>query len=134
MTQTGHLAEASAFFALFTRSEWGSAHVRSPEIEVFVAREQGVRNPMSVAITEVEMATDFALEPAVGGELRAPHVGTVAELASIGTRLEDGECYARLDLLGETVELIVEESGTVVEHLLPVGALAEYDQPIVRLH
>lgn len=129
MTRADHLEGASAFFALFTHSEWGSAYVRTSEIEIFVARGQDARNPMVAAPIDGGLAPDQG----DGGELRAPHIGTVAELVPIGTQLAAGECYARLELLGETIELIVDEAAIVADHLLPIGALAEFDQPLVRL-
>ena len=47
--------------------------------------------------------------------------------------LAPGQAYARLDLLGETIDLVAEEGGRVASNLLPIGALAEYGQPLIGL-
>jgi hypothetical protein len=35
--------------------------------------------------------------------------------------------------LGETIELAATESGTIAEQLVAIGALAEFDQPLLAL-
>ncbi|PXA83980.1 hypothetical protein DMC47_41775 [Nostoc sp. 3335mG] len=118
--------EASAFFAIFAGSPWKACHVRTDAMEIFVARDRSTPNPMTGE------APVPAAEPSMA--LRASHLGTLVSLAEIGTLLTAGEAYARLDLLGETIDLVAETGGRVMSHLLPVGALAEYDAPLVGLN
>lgn len=118
--------EAASFFAIFARSPWQTCHVRTGEMEIFVARDRSTPSPMTgerpAAIVEPALA------------LRAQHLGTLASLVEIGTMLVPGQTYARLELLGETIELVAKDGGRVASHLLPVGALVEFDQPLVELH
>jgi biotin carboxyl carrier protein len=117
--------EAAAFFSLFARAPWTSCHVRTGELEIFVARDRGVANPMAgeAPVPVVEPTTT----------LRAPHLGTVVGLAEVGTVLTAGQAYAQFELLGETLDLVAESGGRIVAHLLAIGSLAEYDQPLMHL-
>lgn len=117
--------DAAALFALFTQSSWSSCHVRTEELEMFVARGPSNANPL-VDAPDVEPLASTAL-------LHASHLGTVTALARVGTTIVAGQTYARLDLLGDTIELAATESGTIAEQLVAIGALAEYDQPLLAL-
>lgn len=117
--------EAAAFFALFVRSAWKTCHVRTGEMEIFVARDRDTPNPL---MGEAPIAV---AQPVT--QLRAPHLGTLVALADVGTMLAPGQPYARLELLGEEIELLAETGGAVADHCLAVGTLAEYDQPLLGL-
>jgi acetyl-CoA carboxylase biotin carboxyl carrier protein len=118
--------EAVSFFATFAESRWKACHVRTGEMEIFIARDRTTPNPMTDKAPVVVAEQSSAL--------RAPHIGTLVTLAEIGTLLAPGQAYARLELLGETIDLTTEKGGRVASHLLPIGTLAEYDQPLVALH
>jgi biotin carboxyl carrier protein len=124
--------DAAAFFTLFRGSPWKSCHLRAGGIEIFVSRDPGVANPMTGAPAELRAAEAPAVS-APATTLRAPHLGTLLALAEIGKPLEPGQAFAQLDLLGETIDLVSEMGGTVADHLLTIGALAEYDQPLLLL-
>lgn len=115
--------DAAALFALFAGSSWQSCELRTGELEFFAARAGGPASPIGAAQPNAVAATI----------LRAPHLGTVAELAEVGTALAAGEVYARLELLGELVALTADRDGTVRGHLHPLGALVEHDQPLLSL-
>ena len=117
--------EASAFFAIFAGSRWTSCHLRTDAMEIFVSRGADVANPMTGVVPEPAAARTTAL--------RASHLGTLVALAEIGTVLAAGQAYARIELLGEEIELVADAGGTVAGHLLPIGALAEYDQPVLNV-
>lgn len=112
------LADALAFFQWFTRSDWGSCHVRTGDFEFFAARQCAYSNP---------------LRSAVPVTLAAPHLGTVIRLAAVGTRIEAGAVYGVLDLLGDQVELVSDQPGIVSEQLVGPASLAEFGQPLLRL-
>lgn len=117
--------DASAFFALFRQSPWKSCHLKIADMEIFVARDSGMSSP--------EGAADAALQEIATATLRAPHLGTLVALADIGARLAAGQSYARLELLGEIVDLLADMDGLVLEQLQPLGTLIEYDQPLLSL-
>ncbi len=95
-------------------------------MEIFVSRKTGAANPMSDASLEVAAASSRVLN--------ASHMGTLTKLPDIGTALEAGQGYAFVEVLGEEMELVAAEAGIVARHLLPVGALLEYEQAVVDLH
>jgi len=115
--------EAASFFAIFARSPWKACHVRTGDMEIFVARDRETSNPMTGDVS------DGVVE--AGSTLRASHLGTLTALADVGTTLAPGQVYARLELLGEVIELHADRAGTVASQLLPVGGLVEYDQPLL---
>jgi len=124
-TSVSEFNEALAFVQLFARGSWTSCHVRTGQLEIFVFRDPGHDNPM-VAPRPAPME--------VAGELlTAPHVGTLIELAPIGSCIEQGGCYAALSLLDTRIDLVTDHAGTIADHLQPLGALVEFDQPLVRL-
>lgn len=117
--------EALAFVQLFARGSWKSCHVRAGQLEIFVSRDAGHDNPM--------VARRPAPVEVAGETLTAPHIGTLIQLAPIGSRIEEGGCYAALSLLDSRVDLITDHGGTIADHLQPLGALVEFDHPLVRL-
>jgi len=117
--------EVLAFLQLFARGAWKSCHVRTGQLEIFVSRDARHENPM--------VARGPAPLESAGETLSAPHIGTLIELAPIGSYIEEAGCYAALSLLDTRVELITDHAGTVADHFQPLGALVEFDQPLVRL-
>lgn len=124
------LDEASAFLDLFARSGWGSCHVRTSAMEIFVARTPGAVNPMAEGGGGAEAAPS---PPAAAAVLAAPHLGTLASLAQSGEPIAAGDTYAVLDLLGEPIALVAERAGKVVDRLATPGTLVEFDQPLLAL-
>jgi biotin carboxyl carrier protein len=117
--------EALAFVQLFALGSWTSCHVRTGKLEIFVSRDARHENPM--------VARRIAPAEIAGEPLTAPHIGTLIELAPIGSRVEEGACYGALSVLDDRVDLITDHAGTVADHLQPLGALVEFDQPLVRM-
>ena len=122
------LDEAVAFFDLFLNSEWASCHARGGAIELFVARDAGHPNPMlGFADDEIAVATDETM-------LTAPHLGTLVDLAAVGSRVTAGERYGTIELLGEPIELIADCDGTIGRHIGRSGALVQYEEALATLH
>lgn len=126
MTQPARtIDEALAFFQLFADGAWKSCHVRTPALEIFVSREVGLENPL--AKPPALIAADKRVT------LGAPHLGTLTELAPVGTLITAGGPYGTLSLLEDRIELIADEAGVVVDHLAAISSLVEYDQALVAL-
>ncbi len=121
------LDEAAAFFDLFLKSDWASCHVRGEAVEIFVAREPGHANPMLGIVEAAAAHVDETM-------LTAPHLGTLVELAAIGTPIAPGERYGVIELLGESIDLIADRAGTIGRHVGRAGALVEFEDILATLH
>lgn len=115
------IEEALAFFQHFADGTWKSCHVRTPVLEIFVSREVGPGNPMA------QLTADRRVT------LRAPHLGTLIELAPVGSLIVADGTYGILSLLEDRIDLIADEAGIVVDHLAALSSLVEYDQALVGL-
>lgn len=119
----------------FTASDWSDLYVRTAEWTLFVAKPGSTgRNPMLEDETGAQGETAGTGKP-VGAEITvsAPHVGTVTWLASSASMVEPGEVIARLEVLGEDVEIKADSAARVTAVLQQIGALAEYDAPLLLL-
>ena len=121
------LDEAAAFFAVFLQSDWASCHVRNGVIEMFVARTAGHPNPMLDAEGEDTTVRDETM-------LIAPHLGTLVELAAVGSRVTAGGRYGVIELLGEPIDLVADRDGTVGQHVGRPGAFVQYQEVLATLH
>lgn len=120
---------ARVLLAQLVRSDWRELHVRTPDGEIFIARDGGGPNPMRQAAGAAAPLADDANLLTVA----APHVADVAWLLPVGATVAAGGVVARLDLLGETVEVSAGEAGTVARWFATVGDCVEYDAPLVGI-
>ncbi len=113
------VADARAMLAIFARSDWKDIHIRTPSVELFIAREEGDANPMANGVSSIEV--------------RAPHLATLVSLAEQGSTIADGVAIAVIELLGDRIDVSAPSAGVVVAHCASPGELIEYDQPLLTL-
>ena len=113
-------------------SGWAEVCVTGRDGDYFLARHSGTPNPLIEPVGEVAA---LASAPAVVtvANVKAPHVGTVAWLAPLGTRLAEGDVAALLMVLDESVEVLATAAGTVRAHRALLDELAEFATPLVEL-
>jgi biotin carboxyl carrier protein len=131
------IEETRALLGHFMRSDCVSLHVRTAGIELFVSRALGQVNPMIAAAAPQGLGQDQAqpgstppLEEAI---IHAPHLGTLTDLATVGTAIAVGDRIATLELLGDPVAIVSDRAGTVRRHVGQVGALVEFDEQLIML-
>lgn len=116
----------------FVRSDWREMHVRTPDGEIFIARHGGGANPMLGSVAGDAAASTAAMD-AARVTIAAPHVATVAWIIAPGTPVGDGTVVARLDLLGETVEVSTARAGVVTECHVADGDFVEFEAPLLAI-
>lgn len=114
------ISEVRAMLALFARSEWKDLHVRTPSIELFIAKPGGAANPIAITASDAIA-------------IRAPHVATLLSLADVGAVLTEGQTVAVIELLGEKIEVPTVCAGLVTAHRAMPRELVEYDQILLTL-
>lgn len=127
MAEGEPLHEARALLIQFARSPLKSLHVRTPALELFASRDPAIRFADTIA---------SAVAPKDEGgtiDLLAPHVGTIARLAALGTRVTAGESYGALAVLDDERPLVAERAGTIAAHRREIGALVECGEPVAAL-
>ena len=115
------VTDVRALLTLFAKSDWNEFHLRTGEIELFMARTEGIADPMARASGQA------------AAEVRAPHLATLVSLIEPGTILAAGEVAGTIELLGERIDLVSAVAGTVDRHLVEPGRLVEYDQALLTL-
>jgi hypothetical protein len=120
---------ARALLAQFARSDWRELHVRTPDGEIFIARDGGGPNPMLLPAGGAAPPADDANLLTVA----APHVADVAWLLPVGATVAAGGVVARLDLLGEPIDVRCDEGGVVAARFANDGDLVEFETPLVRV-
>jgi biotin carboxyl carrier protein len=124
MAEVPPLHEVRALLRAFTKSDWRAAEVRAGDLEVWFSRDASLRPDYGVQAPEAVLA---------GAELKAPHLGTLAWLADLGSVIEAGAEYGRLRVLDEERVLLAESGGVVAQHRRAVGELVEFGEPLVSL-
>lgn len=124
---------ARVLLAHFAQSDWRELHVRTPDGEIFIARPGGGPNRI------LQRAGTPAAGPVAAADARcvsvsAPHVGTVAWIEEPGTAVGAGAVVARLDLLGDCVEVACSVAGVVAARLAAEGDFVEFDAPLVTIN
>ncbi len=110
--------EVRAMLALFERSDWRDLHLRTERVELFMARDDGVANPMAGTASS-------------GTEICAPHLATLVSLLPEGTTVLPGESVAVIEMLGQAEDILADEAGTIAAHCAVSGSLVEYGQPLL---
>ena len=123
---------ARVLLGQFARSDWREMHVRTPDGEIFIARPGAGPNPM-LAPTAGDAAASTAATDAARVTIAAPHVATVAWILAPGTPVGAGTVVARLDLLGETVEVSSAGAGVVTERYIADGDFVEFETPLLAI-
>lgn len=105
----------------FQKAGLRDLHLRSPALQVFLARHDGTANPMFAAAPP---------EPAVADEqlaiIHAPHLGLFEPLCAVGERIAPGSLVARIDVLGRKTDVHCREGGRVAALGGVAGGLVEY--------
>jgi acetyl-CoA carboxylase biotin carboxyl carrier protein len=114
--------EARALLEQLRQSGWHDLHLRTTNFSLFIARPGGASNPMRERPV---------LAPA--HEVPAPHIGTVAWIAQLGSALQAGAVVTRIELLGELIDIAAPTAGVVTSIAAPIGTLVEYGSPLVSL-
>lgn len=128
------ITNARALLDAMLASGWAEVCVQGEEGDYFLARKPGTHNPL---LAPVQVATAPVAAPSATAAattlVTAPHVGTVAWLASEGQAVVAGEVIARLAVLDEAVDVPAPNAGTVSAVLVRIGDLAEFKTPLVEL-
>lgn len=100
------IQDARALLAAFVRQDAKRLQVRlRPETSLTLSRER---------------------PPETGTELRAPHVATLENCKSPGTKVEEGETIASLRVLDQRFDLSSPASGVVESIAIEAGQLVEF--------
>jgi biotin carboxyl carrier protein len=126
------LNDARALLDTLVSQGWKSAVVRVGDSELTLSRD---------ALLERDFPADTVGE--VGGAptaaspqlqiVSAPHIGTLVEIAAVGSMITKGGVVAVLTVLEERVEICAPAAGQVHGHRAQPGALVEYGQPLAEL-
>jgi biotin carboxyl carrier protein len=129
------VTDTRALLRLFRQSGYGDFHLRSGDFEMFVARPGGGANPLrAVAAVEAVPPSQTAVPSAATERLvSAPHIASFVSALPVGSAVAAGDAVARIELLGEPIDLVAEGPGMVTEVMAQPGALVEYAAPLVRL-
>lgn len=127
---TRAINDARALLSTLISSEWQELHVVSGDTEIFVARAGGGANPMRAPQLS-EVIEEPAAEPEL--QVKAPHVATIVASLQVGTLVSTGQKVATLRVLDEEKDVLSPISGTIVRIDAELGALVEYDDPLLSL-
>lgn len=134
---TDIITDTRALLRLFRQSGYADIHLRSGDYELFVATPGGGANPLHAPVAmEVTPATSSAVtvDAAKAEQLvSAPHIASFVSALAVGSAVAAGDTVARIELLGEPIDLYADQPGLVTEVLAEPGALIEYAAPLVRL-
>lgn len=136
---THAVENARALLRLFRQSNARDMHVRVGDFAMFIARPNGGPNPMKggrvhpSAIAAVDLAVPSGVEARKGDVLLAPHVASLVSALPVGTAVEPGQALARIELLGEVIDLEAEVSGFIETVFAADGDLLDYATPILKL-
>jgi biotin carboxyl carrier protein len=130
------ITDTRALLRLFRQSGYGDVHLRLGDYELFVAKPEGGANPLRAAAPEaIAPPQPAAPTPSATTEqlVSAPHIASFVSALAVGSNVAAGDAVARIELLGEPIDLCAEGPGMVIEVLAQPGALIEYAAPLVRL-
>ncbi|MFW2830419.1 hypothetical protein [Sphingomonas sp. ID0503] len=123
--------DARALLAEFVAHDWQELYVSSEDTEIFVARDGGGRNPMRAAPLPASVELPASVAPGTQVSLQAPHVGTVQELAAVGTSVAKGDRVAGLRVLDSVEDLEAPATGRIIRVDVSPGDLVEYRATIL---
>lgn len=106
----------------FQKAGLRDMHLRSPALQVFLARHDGTANPMFAAAA---MPVPSA-EEAPTAVISAPHLGIFEPLCAVGECIAPGSLVARIDVLGRKTDVHCREGGRVTAIGFAANDLVEY--------
>jgi biotin carboxyl carrier protein len=122
--------DARALIDVLTAQGWQEVHVVSGETEIFIAKDGGSINPMRV----LETSRALPLADALGQTIvKATHVGTIVYVAAMDAVVANGQVVARFRVLDAVEDILAPVSGQIALVHAKVGALVEFDAPIIAL-
>jgi biotin carboxyl carrier protein len=131
------IADLRGLLFLVERSDWREFSLRTGDWSVFMARPGGGPDPMLSGGETVAEAAPIAqapfAPPAPATTISAPHIATFVSALPVGSEVALGAALARIELLGETIDVTTENAGFVTAILVEPGALVEYGQPMVEI-
>jgi biotin carboxyl carrier protein len=127
------LNDARALLDTLVSQGWQSAVVRVGESEFLLSRDALLERGLPAEDAAEAPGAGPAAAPAQLQTISAPHVGTLAEIAAVGSMVTKGEMVAVLAVLGERFEISASASGQVLGHKAELGALVEYGQVLAEL-
>lgn len=132
---TDIITDTRALLRLFRQSGYADIHLRSGDYELFVATLGGGANPLHASVAvEAAPLPAILVEAAKAEQLvSAPHIASFVSALAVGSAVAAGDAVARIELLGEPIDLCADQPGLVTEVLAEPGALIEYAAPLVRL-
>jgi biotin carboxyl carrier protein len=122
------VSNARALLASVLAGGWRELYIASGSFEIFIAADGAGSNPMRTPAA-AEPASDAGQQISVN----APHVATLVAVAPRGTRIAKGETLATISVLGDEIAVLAPSAGVVGLPEAAIGALVEFDQPIVGL-
>lgn len=123
--------DARALIDALLEHGWHELHVANGETEIFIARDGGRANPMRAGSSV--QADEPAAAAAQLESVAAPHVATVAWLAQVGAPIAFGDLIARIEVLGDSEDVLAPSAGQVAEVIAEVGGLVEYGDILLRI-
>lgn len=110
----------------FQKAGLRDLHLRSPALEVFLARQDGKANPMFAA----RPAPAPAAEETPAAAVSAPHLGVFEPLCAVGERIAAGSLVAQIDVLGRKTDVHCREGGRVLSVGFAANDLVEYGEQL----
>lgn len=125
--------DARALLDALLGSDWREIHVVSGDTEIFIARNGAGANPMRAVPAAPVAEAASPLPPVVEKAVTAPHVATLVEAVSVGTRVEAGQTVATLHVLDEPIAVAAPGAGTVVRVDASPGELLDFGAPLLTI-
>ena len=120
---------ARALLRRFEAMDCRDLLIRDGDFTLFIARDDGVANPLLAA----GPAEPVAVSAAPDHWIAAPHLGSFLSALPPGSAVDIGTVVAKLALLDEIVEVPADRAGTVAAVAAEEGALIEYGMPLLTL-
>lgn len=142
MTQANDLVvrainDARALLDALSTNDWRETHVKSGQVEVFIARNDGGHNPMRL-VPEPTVDTPSTVADAPGARgpdivVTAPHVATLEDVLAIGEVVVVGQTIGSLRVLDELLPIEAAVAGTITGLAATPGVLLDYKAPILTI-
>ena len=129
---TASLNDARALLDTLVSQGWQSAVVRVGDSEFLLSRDELLERDFPADAVGEAVAAPLAAPPQLQ-TVSAPHIGTLVEIAAVGSTVTKGGLVAVLTVLEERVEISASESGKVLGHKVQPGALVEYGGVLAEL-
>jgi biotin carboxyl carrier protein len=125
--------DARVLLALLTNSQWRALHVRTQAGEIFIARPGGAPDPIRDVTAARHAPAPAEVDRSSLLTVTAPHVGTIVSTVAADTTVQSGQVIARLELLGEFIDIVSPHPGLVEAVFVRGGAFVEHDTPLLSI-